>query len=72
MRIYKIAEDIIPTYCAWCKKHMKGKDVGIGSSGVSHGICPECYRKMMGSLDEGDDDTPTHYDHNLSEPITSE
>ena len=48
MKIYSLQKIYeIPTYCAWCKKHMGGEDVGIDAEGVSHGICPECAKKVM-------------------------
>ena len=32
--------------CAWCGKHL-GFRQGFGTSGISHGMCPECSRKFM-------------------------
>ena len=32
--------------CAWCHKPM-GEVDGKGISGVSHGICPECFDVQM-------------------------
>jgi len=37
---------MIEIICAWCGRHLGQKD-GAGSSGVSHGVCPECYQKLM-------------------------
>lgn len=37
--------------CAWCGKEM-GRKPGLGKSGESHGICPECRQKyFMGTLE---------------------
>ncbi len=33
--------------CAWCGKEM-GRKPGLGQTGVSHGICPECQQKWEG------------------------
>ena len=48
MKIIKISQEdeVIPAYCAWCKKHLRGEDVGYNNPGVSHGICPDCFKKM--------------------------
>ena len=36
--------DKMPTYCAWCKKHMYGL---IGDyDTASHGLCPDCLEKV--------------------------
>ena len=40
----------ISTYCCYCKKHMRGKDVGYMSKYVSHGVCDECYRREVKKL----------------------
>ena len=32
--------------CAWCDKDM-GEKPPYEDKGVTHGICPECYREMM-------------------------
>lgn len=32
--------------CAWCGKEI-GRKAGLGRSGVSHGICPECAQKYL-------------------------
>ncbi len=32
--------------CAWCNKDMGEKD-GEGVRGVSHGLCRECFDKVM-------------------------
>jgi len=45
---YKNADEV-PTYCAWCKKHMKGEDIGYSEG--SHGMCPECLEKMMSEVE---------------------
>jgi len=34
----------IVVVCAWCGKGL-GTKPGLGQSGVSHGICPECEKK---------------------------
>ncbi len=31
--------------CAWCGKVIRTKP-GLGQSGVSHGICPECEQRF--------------------------
>jgi hypothetical protein len=41
MKIFKVSS-IISTYCAWCKKHMNGKELGVNHPSVSHGICKKC------------------------------
>ncbi len=33
--------------CAWCGKKM-GSKPGLGQTGVSHGLCPECQQKWEG------------------------
>jgi hypothetical protein len=38
--------------CAWCKKRMRQVEVPVDFQGVSHGICPECYRKQLEELGE--------------------
>jgi len=43
--IGKINPDLIPRYCAWCKKHLGGPKVGYEHQTVSHGMCPECEKK---------------------------
>jgi len=37
-----IKASLMPIYCAWCKKHLKGLDAGYDVPGNSHGICDEC------------------------------
>lgn len=51
------ATEDIPTYCAWCGKHMRGPDLGPMDQaaakhpgGISHGACPECFEKQMAQL----------------------
>lgn len=34
----------IVVICAWCGQEM-GRKPGLGQSGVSHGLCPECEEK---------------------------
>lgn len=36
---------IIKIVCSWCKKNLGEKD-GEGETGISHGMCPECLKKM--------------------------
>ena len=36
--------------CAWCGKDMGEKD-GKGAEGVSHGICRECFAKLMAKVE---------------------
>jgi hypothetical protein len=45
MKIYKISE-VLALYCAWCKKLIKGKDVGYDNENVSHGICQKCLERI--------------------------
>ena len=45
----------IPVICSWCNKiyHIKQWDVDEGkSTGVSHGMCPDCELKQMKELDD--------------------
>ncbi len=37
--------------CAWCGKYLGQKD-GKGISGISHGICLECAKKIEEKLQE--------------------
>jgi len=39
--------------CAWCGKEIRRKP-GLGQTGVSHGICPECMQEYFGIKAEGD------------------
>ena len=41
--------------CAWCGKEM-GRKPGLGQSGESHGICPECRQKYFPGTLEGKED----------------
>ena len=34
--------------CAWCQKVMKKGDMAT----ATHGICPQCYRKLMKEVEE--------------------
>ena len=43
------SKTILTVICAWCGKDMGEKD-GQGVSGVSHGMCPDCYSKAMADL----------------------
>lgn len=36
--------------CCVCGKYLGSKD-GRGVSGVSHGLCPECYEKQVAEID---------------------
>jgi len=36
-----------PVYCAWCRKHLSGPEVGYLDARVSHGICPSCKGSML-------------------------
>lgn len=38
--------------CAWCSKDMGEKD-GEGVRGVSHGLCRECFDKVMPGEENG-------------------
>ena len=45
-------------YCKWCNRvEIDGEWVdGPTPEGlVSHGICPDCYRKVLGEEPEGED-----------------
>ncbi len=37
---------IIVRRCAWCHCFI-GLRPGLGQTGTSHGICPECYREQL-------------------------
>jgi len=41
----------IVVICAWCGKGL-GTKPGLGQSGVSHGICPECEQKHFPKVGE--------------------
>ena len=41
----------IVVICAWCGK-VQGTKPGLGQSGVSHGICPECEQKHLPEVGE--------------------
>lgn len=49
MKIMKVKSqnEILPTYCMMCQKHIGGDDVGYGSEKSSHGVCKECTKQMM-------------------------
>lgn len=53
MRIYKLSE-VLPVYCAWCKRHMRGPEPGYNDPSVSHGLCPECAKREFNKMDEED------------------
>jgi transposase-like protein len=39
--------------CAWCSKYMGIKGIGLSrksSFSISHGICPDCTRKLLEQL----------------------
>ncbi len=36
-------------YCMTCKKFIETKD-GMGVTGLSHGLCPECYNIYMNDM----------------------
>jgi acetyl-CoA carboxylase beta subunit len=38
--------------CAWCRKKMYQKEVPADFKGISHGICPQCYKKQLEELGE--------------------
>jgi hypothetical protein len=42
----EMCDTCTPSYCAWCKKHMKGVFLPYGNQNVSHGICPECQTRL--------------------------
>jgi len=35
--------------CGWCGKNMGTKD-GKGVSGISHSMCPKCFKKEMAKI----------------------
>jgi len=39
----------ITIQCAWCKKEMGTKD-GKGVSGISHSMCPKCFKKELAKI----------------------
>ncbi len=43
---------ILYVVCGWCGKDMGQKD-GQGQTGISHGMCPACYKKLTGKEYEG-------------------
>jgi len=44
----------IKTVCAWCGRLIhEGRILEDGS--LSHGICPDCFKKEMEELTKGDD-----------------
>ena len=38
---------VLKIVCGWCNKDMGEKD-GEGVSGISHSICPACYKEVIG------------------------
>ena len=50
IRLTRFAEEI-SVYCAGCKKHLRGLELGYGTYGVSHGLCPECEQKQMDEIE---------------------
>jgi len=40
---------IIKIVCSWCKKDMGEKD-GQGETGISHGMCEDCMKKMEAEI----------------------
>ena len=47
------SKTILTMTCAWCSKDMGEKD-GKGVSGVSHGMCPSCYKKLTADMEIAD------------------
>lgn len=44
-----VPEGDLPTYCAWCKRHMSGP---IGDYKIaSHGICPPCLKELQKEME---------------------
>ncbi len=39
---------VMSVYCAWCRAHLHGPDVGYAHHTVSHGICGPCAAAMKG------------------------
>jgi len=39
----------VAVICAWCGKEM-GRKPGLGETGISHSICPECMQKYFPGL----------------------
>jgi hypothetical protein len=56
-------------YCAWCKKHMKGPDIGIDKT-VSHSICPSCLEEYTKEIEN--EDYPTESFNVLAASFFSE
>ena len=47
------SKTILTMTCAWCNKSMGEKD-GKGVSGVSHGMCEACYKKLTADMEIAD------------------
>ena len=56
MKIYKVSKSSQQNpkgfYCAWCKKLIRGEDVGFLSDQSSHGVCEECYPKVIQEIED--------------------
>ncbi len=44
-RLFKPKPGEIVVVCAWCKKEITRKP-GEGQTGISHGICADCFQKL--------------------------
>jgi hypothetical protein len=42
-------EFALVSVCAWCGTYIRSVPVSRQPAGQSHGICPECREKVMGS-----------------------
>ncbi len=55
--------DPMPTYCAWCGRHMSGPRPGSYDGPLSHGICSGCANEVKRKLAERlSQDERTTYD----------
>jgi len=41
-------QEPLSVYCAWCKKLMRGDDIGYYNEKSSHGICNQCFKSYIG------------------------
>ena len=46
-------KSMLKRVCSWCSKTMGYKYMGYkdGGEGVTHGICPECYAKVLDEIE---------------------
>ena len=48
--------------CSWCSRLIGNRD--DGESGVSHGICKDCAKKLMDKVDEMEKSKDQEFDRN--------